>query len=54
MDSQPPVTDKRKLAAFMLPMAIFFALLALAAAIGPLLVAGGLRWKQVSAGESTT
>jgi CAAX prenyl protease-like protein len=33
MDSQPPATDKRKLAAFALPMAIFFALLALAGAL---------------------
>ena len=32
MDSQPPATAKRKLAAFTLPMAIFFALLALAGA----------------------
>lgn len=33
MDSQPPATDKRKLAAFTLPMAIFLALLALASAL---------------------
>ena len=33
MDSQPPATDKRKLAAFTLPMAIFLALLALAGAL---------------------
>jgi len=33
MDSQMPATDKRKLAAFTLPMAIFFALLALGGAL---------------------
>jgi uncharacterized protein len=33
MDSQPPATDKRKLAAFTLPMALFFALLVLAGAL---------------------
>ena len=33
MDSQPPATDKRKLAAFTLPMVFFIALLALASAL---------------------
>lgn len=33
MDSQPPATDKRDLAAFVLPMGIFLALLALASAL---------------------
>ena len=33
MDSQPPATDKRKLAAFVLPMAVFLALLALVSAL---------------------
>jgi CAAX prenyl protease-like protein len=33
MDSQPPATEKRKLAAFTLPMAVFLALLALAGAL---------------------
>jgi uncharacterized protein len=33
MDSQPPATAKRKLAAFVLPMVIFLALLALASAL---------------------
>ena len=33
MDSQSPTTDKRKLAAFVLPMAIFLALLALVSAL---------------------
>lgn len=41
MDSQPPATDKRKLAAFILPMAIFLALLALAGALRTL---GGGPW----------
>jgi CAAX prenyl protease-like protein len=41
MDSQLPATDKRKLVAFTLPMAVFFALLALA---GALRKPGGSFW----------
>lgn len=41
MDSQPPTTDKRKLAAFALPMAIFLALLAV---VSVLRKPGGTFW----------